>query len=260
MTRTMPSITRPYRTAAMRPDRTIIFGTSRFGLRISSEAPFDSSKPTHRNTRIPIAVRKPSSDGFRSPTVDAPAGLPCLTRKEMNNTVKIATTAIFTNVPMFGPHLPTRNAMIAIATVTQMNASPTTTSQAVLIGLLRTKASSDAIVAALSVPPTQSGLDSQYRIAVTAPAGRPNAILAHSYGPPSTGNAEPSSAVSMPYGIRNTTSDITNQVIACAPASAANATLSRPTIAHAVNSTRSRRPSTRRSLAFSWMASDPSGV
>src|SRR5262249_135274 len=148
----------------------------------------DSSNPTHRKTMIPIAVRNPSRDGLRSPAVEAPAGLPCFTRKAMNSTVKIATTAIFTNVPMFGPHLPTRNATIAMATVTQMNARPTTISQAVLIGLVSTKAFSDAIVAALSVPPTHSGLDSQYRIAVTAPAGRPNAILAHSYGPPSTGN------------------------------------------------------------------------
>jgi hypothetical protein len=37
-----------------------------------------------------------------------------------------------------------------------------------------------AIVVAVSVPPTQTGLDSQYRIDVTAPAGRPNPILAHS--------------------------------------------------------------------------------
>ena len=98
----------------------------------------------------------------------------------MNSTVKMTTTAILTNVPMFGPHLPIRNAMMAIATVTQMNARPTTISQPVLIGLDSTNAFSDAIVAALSVPPTHSGLESQYRIAVTAPAGRPNAIRAHS--------------------------------------------------------------------------------
>ena len=247
----MPRITSPYSTAAMRPDRTIILGTSRLGFRISSDAPLDSSNPTQRNTMIPIAVRKPFSDGFRSPTVDAPAGRPCCTRNAMNRAVKMATTAIFTNVPMFGPHLPIRKATIAIPTVTQVNTSPTTISAVVLIGLDSTKAFSVAIVAAVSVPPTHSGLDSQYRIAVTAPAARPNAILAHSYGPPSTGNAEPSSAVSIPYGIRNSTSEMSSQVIACAPASAAWATLSSPTIAQAVNSTRSRRPSTRRSLAFS---------
>jgi hypothetical protein len=38
----------------------------------------------------------------------------------------------------------------------------------------------EAIVAAVSEPPTQIGFDSQYRIAVTAPAPRPNDIRAHS--------------------------------------------------------------------------------
>src|SRR5262249_52168416 len=118
-------------------------------------------------------------------------------------------------------HLPTRNATIAMATVTQMNARPTTISQVVLIGLVSTNAFRDAIVAALSVPPTQSGLDSQYRIAVTGPAGRPHDIRARSHGPTSTGNAEPSSAVSIPYGTRNSTSEMSSHVMACAPASAA---------------------------------------
>ena len=92
---------------------------------------------------------------------------------------------------------------------------------------------------------------------MTEPARRPNDSFTHSYGPPSTGKAEPSSATSIPYGIRNSTSESSSQVIACAPASAANATLSRPTMAHAVNRTRSVRRSTLRSLAFSVVTSAP---
>src|SRR5215469_15228149 len=116
----------------------------------------------------------------------------------MNSTVNRPTTAIFTNVPMFGPHLPIRNATIAIPTVTQMNTRPTAISAPVPSGLLTTKLFSVAIVVAVSDPPTHSGLDSQYRIDVTAPAPRPNDIRTHSYGPPSTGKADPSSAVSIP--------------------------------------------------------------
>ena len=64
----------------------------------------------------------------------------------------------------------------------------------------------------------------------------------------------------MPYGIRKITSEMASQVMACAPPCAAAAMLSRPTIAHAVNSTRSSRPSTFRSLAFSLTASVPCAV
>ena len=92
------------------------------------------------------------------------------------------------------------------------------------------------------------------------PVSRPDDIFTHSYGPPSTGNAAPSSATSIPYGIRKITSEISSQVIACAPASAANATLSRPTMAQAVNRTRSTRLSTLRSLAFSDATSVPSAI
>src|SRR6202453_510095 len=258
MTRTMPPMTSAYSTAATSPERRIIRGTSRCGLRISSAAPVDSSKPTHMNTRMPIETRKPLRVGLKSPAPEVPCGRPCWAMNAMNSPVNSRTTAILTNVPMFGPHLPIRNATMAIPVVTQMNTRPMTISQVVLSGLLNTKLFSEAIVAAVSVPPTHSGLDSQYRIAVTAPAARPNDIRAHSYGPPSTGKAAPSSATSMPYGMRKQTSEIASQVMACAPPSAACAMLSRPTIAQAVNRTRSSRPSTLRSLAFSWTASVPS--
>ena len=70
------------------------------------------------------------------------------------------------------------------------------------------KLSRAAIVVAVSVPPSHIGFDSQYKTAVTAPAARPKDMRAHSYGPPSTGKAEPSSATSIPYGIRKSTSEM----------------------------------------------------
>src|SRR5712692_4956132 len=164
----------------MMPDPTIILGTSRLGLCISSDAPLDSSKPTHRNTSTPMTPRKPATEGLRSAADDVCAGCPCLTRNAMNSAVKMPTTAILTNVPMFGPHLPYRNAMIAVPTVTHVNTRPTMISPVVPSGLLTTKALSVAITVADSVPPIQMGLDSQYSTAVIAPAGLPNAILAHS--------------------------------------------------------------------------------
>jgi hypothetical protein len=160
----------------------IMTGTSRRGLRISSDAPLETSNPTHKNTKIPIAVRKPVIDGFRSAAVEAPAGRPCWTRNVMNSTANRPTTAILTKVPMLGPHLPIRNAMIAIPTVTQVNTRPTAISQPVPSGLCRMKLSRAAIVVAVSVPPTQIGFDSQYNTAVTAPAARPKDMRAHSYG------------------------------------------------------------------------------
>ena len=102
----IPAIARPYRTAPISPDRRIIRGTSRCGLCISSDAPFDSSKPTHRKTRTPITVRNPLTEGFRSAAVDTPAGRPCWVRNTMNRTVNIPMTAILTKVPALGAHLP----------------------------------------------------------------------------------------------------------------------------------------------------------
>src|SRR5258708_25491066 len=87
----------------------------------------------------------------------------------MNRAVKMATTAILTNVPRFGPHLPYRKAMMAVPTVTQVNARPTMISPAVPSGLLTTKAFSVAMTVAESVPPIQMGLESRYSTVVTAP-------------------------------------------------------------------------------------------
>ena len=98
---------------------------------------------------------------------------------------KIPTTAALTMVPMFGPHFPRRNAMMATATVTQVKANPMTISVVVLMDPLKTKACNAAIAVAESVPPIQMGLESQYRMAVMAPGSRPKASFTHSYTPPS---------------------------------------------------------------------------
>ncbi len=102
-------------------------GTSRRGLRISSDAAPGSSNPTHRNTKI--GVRKPVTGGLRSAAVEAPAGRPRWTRNTINSTVNRPTIAILTKVPMSGSYLPIRNATIAIPTVTQVNTRPTAISQ-----------------------------------------------------------------------------------------------------------------------------------
>ena len=56
---------------------------------------------------------------------------------------------------------------------------------------------------------------------------------------------------SIRYGIRKITSEMASQAMACATACDAAATLSGPTIAHAVNSTRSNLRSTSRGWDFS---------
>ena len=58
---------------------------------------------------------------------------------------------------------------------------------------------------AASEPPIQTGLVTQYRKLFTAPASRPNASLVHRYGPPSCGNAVPSSAKSSACGTKKIT-------------------------------------------------------
>ena len=61
---------------AIRPERTIILGTSFCGSVISSDAPLESSKPTNMNCRRPMTPRKPTSVGFMSATITVPSGLP----------------------------------------------------------------------------------------------------------------------------------------------------------------------------------------
>ena len=50
---------------------------------------------------------------------------------------------------------------------------------------------------------------------------RPIVSFTHSYGPPSAVNALPTSAMTRPYGSRNSTVRITAQVIASVPLDAA---------------------------------------
>ena len=58
---------------------------------------------------------------------------------------------------------------------------------------------------AASEPPIHTGLVTQYRKLFTAPTRRPNASLVQKYGPPSCGNAVPSSANSSACGTKKIT-------------------------------------------------------
>ncbi len=51
-----------------------------------------------------------------------------------------------------------------------------------------------------SGPPSHTGLVTQYRKLLIAPARWPNASRVHRYGPPSCGNAVPGSANSSAWG------------------------------------------------------------
>ena len=104
---------------------------------------------------------------------------------------------------------------------------------------------------AVSEPPIQTGLVIQYRKSFTAPARCPNASLVHRYGPPSCGNAVPSSANSSAWGTKNTSAKTIIQVNAWPPPSATVAMVSTPTIVHMRKNKMSKRPKCRCSLALS---------
>jgi hypothetical protein len=57
---------------------------------------------------------------------------------------------------------------------------------------------------AASDPPIHTGLVTQYSRLLIAPARCPNASRVHRYGPPSCGNAVPSSANNSACGTKNT--------------------------------------------------------
>ena len=107
---------------------------------------------------------------------------------------------------------------------------------------------------AVSEPPIQTGLVIQYRKLLTAPARWPNASLVHRYGPPSCGNAVPSSANSSAWGTKNTSAKTIIQVNACPPPEATVAMVSTPTIVQMRKNKMSKRPKCRRSLALSAAA------
>src|SRR5439155_16961715 len=111
--------------------------------------------------------------------------------------------------PTLGIHLPNRNETIAEITANQMNASANSSLPTPCSGV---KNSPNADTARMvSVPPSQIGLDSQYSTVTIAARNRPKARRVHTYGPPSNGNAVPSSAMSSPYGTKKNDARNTNQ-------------------------------------------------
>src|SRR5262245_36553004 len=100
--------------------------------------------------------------------------------------------------PMLGIHLPIRNDSTAATIAAQMNPSPNRYSGSPLIGLLKKNESAAASAVTARVPPTQTGLETQYSTALIAAGRRPNASRVHTYGPPSSGKAVPSSAMVRP--------------------------------------------------------------
>ena len=95
-----------------------------------------------------------------------------------------------------GTHLPTRSEEATASTLAQMNTSPATW---VHNGSRSTKKERNVVSATIvSDPPIQIGLVTQYRTWLTPATNRPNASLVHTYGPPSSGKAVPSSATSSP--------------------------------------------------------------
>src|SRR4249919_1497560 len=87
--------------------------------------------------------------------------------------------------------------------------------------------------------------------ATSDPARRPNAIRAHTYGPPSYGNAVPSSEITSPAGTKKSALTNASQTTVCAPPRATAPSVSRTTIAAIRKQIASIRPSSRRSFECS---------
>jgi hypothetical protein len=102
-----------------------------------------------------------------------------------------------------------------------------------------------------SVPPIHTGFVTQYRKLLTAPARCPKARRVHRYGPPSCGNAVPSSANSKAWGTKKVTAKTIIQVKASPPLEATDAIVSTPTIVHTRKNRMSNRPKCFLSFAFS---------
>ena len=66
---------------------------------------------------------------------------------------------------------------------------------------------------------------------MSAPASRPNAIRTHTYAPPSSGIAAPSSALASADGMKKVTNSTASQVNACSPPIAIAPMVSTTTIA-----------------------------
>ena len=86
------------------------------------------------------------------------------------------------------------------------------------------------------------------------PCKRPNAIFVHSYGPPSSVNADPTSDIISMYGATKTTARTTSQRNPWGPFFATDPSVSRPTNAQIVKNTMSNRRSDLTSFAFSASA------
>jgi hypothetical protein len=98
--------------------------------------------------------------------------------------------------PPVATHLPNFSAMMTVPMPAQMKISPKTYCQASDSATKNVPKVAMAVIA--SVPASQMGLSTQYMTETTAAAARPKASLTQTYGPPSSGKALPSSAVSRP--------------------------------------------------------------
>src|ERR1700685_3261063 len=114
------------------------------------------------------------------------------------NTVRVkkAISTTRMSAPIVATHLPNFSAMITDAMPAQTKISPKMYSQ--VSDRLTKNVLNVAMAVIESVPASQIGLSTQYMTATTAAAARPKASLTQTYGPPSSGNAVPSSAVISP--------------------------------------------------------------
>ena len=134
-------------------------GTSCCGLRISSLAELESSKPTKRNCSRPMTARKPVRLGLRLLQPIVPAGLPFLIRNQATRPMKMKNTASLMKVPMLPVQRPNLSSMTERPTIAQTTTSPMTISHAVPIERLNmSELDSTATEVAARLPPIQVGL------------------------------------------------------------------------------------------------------
>ena len=158
-----------------------------------------------------------------------------------------------------GSHLPTLNDMIAATIEIHTNASATMYQATVGRDEPWWKNTSTAPMQEIvSDPPIHTGLVIQYRKLLTAPARWPKASRVHRYGPPSCGNAAPSSANSRACGTKKISANTIIQVNASPPPWATVAMVSTPTIVQIRKNRMSNRPKWRCSLALSSAAKSSS--
>src|ERR1700730_950572 len=113
-------------------------------------------------------------------------------------TMKSPRIATLAHAPILGTHLPMFRDRMADTTANQMNAIANTYFQTPSRGSTNEVNAANAVIVRL--PPSQIGFESQLGTWLRAATNLPNAILVHVYGAPSSVKADPSSAVSRPYG------------------------------------------------------------